>query len=73
MMDISPPVEPHTLDAERRQLAGMFCDLVVSTALSGRLDYDLLVPVYGWFTKGFDTADLRVAESLSDERTEVES
>jgi predicted ATPase len=28
---------------------------------------DLLAPVYGWFTEGFDTADLRAAKSLLDE------
>jgi predicted ATPase len=27
---------------------------------------DLLAPVYGWFTEGFDTADLIEAESLLD-------
>ena len=26
--------------------------------------YDLLAPVYGWFTKGFDTADLQDAKAL---------
>ncbi len=26
--------------------------------------YDLLAPVYGWFTEGFDTADLKEAKSL---------
>ncbi len=25
---------------------------------------DLLAPVYGWFTEGFDTADLMGAEAL---------
>ena len=25
---------------------------------------DLLAPVYGWFTEGFDTADLKDAEAL---------
>ena len=25
---------------------------------------DLLVPVYGWFTEGFDTADLQEAKTL---------
>ncbi len=25
---------------------------------------DLLAPVYGWFTEGFDTADLREAKAL---------
>jgi len=33
-----PPVEPHTLAAERRQLTVMFCDLVDSTKLSSQLD-----------------------------------
>ena len=28
---------------------------------------DLLVPVYGWFTEGFDTADLKEANTLLDE------
>jgi predicted ATPase len=27
---------------------------------------DLLVPVYGWFTEGFDTLDLKEARSLLD-------
>jgi predicted ATPase len=29
--------------------------------------YDLLAPVYGWFTEGFDTADLKDAKALLDE------
>jgi predicted ATPase len=35
----------------------------------GRLDeaYDLLAPVYGWFTEGFDTKDLKDAKALLDE------
>jgi predicted ATPase len=28
---------------------------------------DLLAPVYGWFTEGFDTLDLREAKALLDE------
>ena len=28
---------------------------------------DLLAPVYGWFTEGFDTADLKEAKSLLEE------
>ena len=28
---------------------------------------DLLIPVYGWFTEGFDTADLKEAKALLDE------
>ena len=29
--------------------------------------YDLLAPVYAWFTEGFDTADLQDAKTLLDE------
>jgi predicted ATPase len=28
--------------------------------------YELLAPVYGWFTEGFDTADLQEAKVLLD-------
>jgi predicted ATPase len=28
---------------------------------------DLLAPVYGWFTEGFDTADLKEAKTLLDQ------
>jgi predicted ATPase len=28
---------------------------------------DLLVPVYGWFTEGFDTPDLKEGKALLDE------
>jgi predicted ATPase len=29
--------------------------------------YDVLAPVYGWFTEGFDTADLQEAKALLEE------
>ena len=29
--------------------------------------YDLLAPVYGWFTEGFGTADLQEAKALLEE------
>jgi predicted ATPase len=28
---------------------------------------DLLAPIYGWFTEGFDTADLKDAKALLDQ------
>ena len=31
---------------------------------------DLLAPIYGWFTEGFDTLDLKEAKTLLDELTE---
>jgi predicted ATPase len=30
-------------------------------------DHDLLAPIYGWFTEGFDTLDLKEAKALLDE------
>jgi hypothetical protein len=35
----------------------------------GKLDEarDLLAPVYGWFTEGFDTLDLKQAKTLLEE------
>jgi class 3 adenylate cyclase len=41
--------EPRTLDAERRQLTVMFCDLVGSTALSARLDPEDLREVFATY------------------------
>jgi predicted ATPase len=32
-----------------------------------RKAHDLLAPVYGWFTEGFETADLKDAKALVDE------
>jgi hypothetical protein len=29
--------------------------------------HDLLAPVYGWFTEGFDTLDLKDAKALLEE------
>jgi predicted ATPase len=29
--------------------------------------HELLAPLYGWFTEGFDTADLQEAKALLDE------
>jgi predicted ATPase len=38
-------------------------------ARSGKRDEarELLAPVYGWFTEGFDTLDLKEAKALLDE------
>jgi predicted ATPase len=29
--------------------------------------HDLLAPIYGWFTEGFDTPDLKEAKALLDQ------
>jgi predicted ATPase len=41
-------------------------ELRAATSLA-RLPRDLLAPVYGWFTEGFDTPDLKAAKALLDE------
>jgi predicted ATPase len=64
----------HTLDIARTQQAKSF-ELRTATSLSklwqqqGKRQeaYDLLAPVYNWFTEGFDTLDLKDAKMLLDE------
>jgi tetratricopeptide (TPR) repeat protein len=63
-----------SLDWARRQQAKMW-ELRTSTSLARlwqsqgkrREAHDLLAPVYGWFTEGFDTRDLLEAKMLLDE------
>jgi class 3 adenylate cyclase/predicted ATPase len=59
------------LAAARRQSSRIFelraaCDLARLRADRGerRNAHDLLAPIYGWFTEGFDTADLKDAKAL---------
>jgi predicted ATPase len=33
----------------------------------GTESYELLAPIYGWFTEGFDTVDLQEAKALMEE------
>jgi predicted ATPase len=64
----------HALVISRNQQAKSF-ELRTATSLSklwqqqGKRQeaYDLLAPVYHWFTEGFDTADLQEAKALLDE------
>ena len=65
------------LDVARAQQARSLelraaCDLARLWAEQGRRNEarDLLAPVYGWFTEGFDTTDLKEAKALLDEVTE---
>jgi predicted ATPase len=63
----------HALAIARRQQAKSF-ELRAAMSLSrlwqrqGKRDAarDLLAPLYGWFTEGFDTADLQDARALLD-------
>jgi hypothetical protein len=64
----------HALDLARNQQVKSF-ELRTATNLAklwrsqGKRQqaYDLLAPVYNWFTEGFDTADLKDAKALLDE------
>src|SRR5262249_22593706 len=63
----------HALEIARSQQAKSF-ELRTATSLAklwqqqGKRQeaHDLLAPVYGWFTEGFDTADLKEAKALLD-------
>ena len=65
-----------SLDWARRQQAKMW-ELRTSTSLArlwqsqGKRQeaYELVAPIYGWFTEGFDTKDLQDAKTLLDELT----
>jgi predicted ATPase len=59
------------LDVARHQSSRIFelraaCDLARLLADRGerRKAHDLLAPVYGWFTEGFNTPDLKDAKAL---------
>ena len=64
----------HALAIARNQQAKSF-ELRTATSLArlwhqqGKRQeaYDLLAPVYNWFTEGFDTVDLQSAKALLDE------
>jgi predicted ATPase len=62
------------VEVARRQDAKMW-ELRAATSLARlwagqgeqRKAHDLLAPIYGWFSEGFDTADLKEAKALLDE------
>jgi predicted ATPase len=64
----------HALDVARHQQAKSL-ELRAAMSLArlwqqqGKRDeaHELLAPVYGWFTEGFDTADLQEARALLEE------
>jgi predicted ATPase len=60
---------------EARRQGSRFYELRAATSLArlwrdqgrGAEARDLLAPIYGWFTEGFDTPDLKEAKALLDE------
>ena len=67
----------HALEVARGQQAKSF-ELRTATSLARLWQqqdkrqeaYNLLAPIYGWFTEGFDTADLQEAKVLLEELVE---
>jgi predicted ATPase len=57
-----PPVQSRPIEIEPISLAYLWRD-------QGKRDEarELLAPVYGWFTEGFDTRDLKEAKALLEE------
>jgi predicted ATPase len=47
--------------------AAMSMARLLRTQGSSRLALDVLAPIYGWYTQGFDTLDLRQAKTLLDD------
>jgi predicted ATPase/class 3 adenylate cyclase/DNA-binding winged helix-turn-helix (wHTH) protein len=55
----------HCQDAKTAELrAAMSLTRVWADRGQRRQGYDLLVPIYGWFSEGFDTTDLKEAKAL---------
>src|SRR5262245_50846924 len=67
---VLPPSEAHTPEAERRQLTVMFCDLVESTPLAGKLDLEDLRDIVRAYQKVCSDAitrfDGHIAQLLGD-------
>jgi hypothetical protein len=62
------PVQPREATGERRHLTVLFCDLVGSgQARPPRRSARDARGNLGWFTEGFDTADLKDAKALLDQ------
>ena len=69
-----PPREPGTILVALDETGEQLGSLAFAERLGGWRDqgrrveaHDLLALVYGWFTEGFDTADLKEAKVLLDE------
>jgi predicted ATPase len=73
-IDEAASIFDEAIDIARAQKAKSW-ELRAATALArlwrsqGKIKeaHDLLAPVYGWFTEGFDTKDLKEAKALLDE------
>jgi predicted ATPase len=59
----------HALEVSRRQRAKSFELRAAMSLAQGKVQQagELLAPVYGWFTEGFDTRDLKEAKALLNE------
>ena len=57
---------PGRMEEEIRLLRNQLRSLAWEKLYREQEAQDLLAPVYGWFTEGFDTADLQEAKALLD-------
>jgi len=60
--------ESSVFSAVDRRLEGLLSRLAEDERFQGKPQQarELLAPVYGWFTEGFDTLDLKEAKTLLD-------
>ncbi len=61
------PRHAHERNAGWDELADATFQIYASTVGLSQRACDLLPPVYGWFTEGFDTLDLKEAKALLEE------
>ena len=54
-------------DRPDRRIITLFQANNAKAGLANKHTRELLAPVYGWFTEGFDTRDLKEAKALLDE------
>jgi len=64
---LSPPIRRHQQARSWELRATMSLSRLWQRQGKRTAAYDLLAPVYGWFTEGFDTADLQEAKALLEE------
>jgi predicted amidophosphoribosyltransferase len=62
------PIEPHCPSCGALSRVGArFCDACGAALRPVAAARVMLAEIYGWFTEGFDTADLKDAKALLDE------
>jgi hypothetical protein len=63
-LPLSPHSTPATWERSRPQCASPAAEMTCEAEINRDEARELLAPVYGWFTEGFETRDLREAKAL---------